>query len=252
MSTRQGISPGACIFTSIAKPLTLSVVAIALVLAGCVHSSVIPLSQDTVQITAAAAPVCGITGAQNYASRLAAVETLRHGYDRYVIVGGQYQNDVHVMGYTPVVAQTNGSATVYSFGNTANVNGSSTTTYSGGTPIVGGSHDQALVVKMFKEAKAAKLFGSQTCCFGKERAPARAAGAQGRLFRSRYRGGPRRKVYVANQPEAVHGRLLARQIFSAPPYTGKVAHTSRAIRPSPSPPNANCTFHGPLSGEGAS
>ena len=102
------------------------------------------------------------------------------------------------------------------------------------------------------EAKAAKLFGSQTCCFGKERAPARAAGAEGRLFRSRYRGGPRRKVYVANQPEAVQGRLLARQIFSAPRYTGKVAHTSRAIRPSPSPANANFTFHGPLSGEGAS
>jgi hypothetical protein len=121
-------------FTSIAKPMRLSVSA---------------------KITAAAAPVCGITGAQNYASRKATVESLRHGYDRYIILGGQYQNDVRVMGYTPVVAQSNGSATVNSFGNTANVNGSSTTTYSGGAPIVGGSHDQALVVKMFKEGDPA-------------------------------------------------------------------------------------------------
>ena len=86
--------------------------------------------------------------------------------------------------------------------------------------------ERQLFNKPAAEAKAARLFGSQTCCFGKERAPTRAAGAEGRLFRSRYRGGPRRKVYVANQPEAVQGRLLARQIFSAPRYTGKVAHTS--------------------------
>jgi hypothetical protein len=137
-------------FSWIAKRLHPGFLA-ATLLAGCVHSSVIPLSQDTVQITAAASPVCGITGAQIYASRMAAVETLRHGYDRYLIVGGQYQNDVRVVGHTPVVAQTDGSATVNSFGNTATVNGSSTTTYSGGAPIVAGSHDQALVVKMFRD-----------------------------------------------------------------------------------------------------
>lgn len=146
---------GTSIFKSIAKLLRLGLPLIGLAFAACVHSSVIPLSQDTLQLTAAAAPVFGITGAQNYAARLAAVETIRHGYDRYVIVGGQYQNDVHVMGYTPVVAQTDSSATVNGFGNTATVNGNSTTTYSGGAPIVGGSHDQALVVKMFKEGDPA-------------------------------------------------------------------------------------------------
>ena len=88
----------------------------------------------------------------------------------------------------------------------------------------------------------------------KRKSAGESAGAEGRSFRSRYRGGPRRKAYVANQPEAVQGRLLARQIFSAPRYTGKVARyfLDPAIRPSPSPPNANCTFHGPLSGEAAS
>ena len=82
---------GAYMFASITKRLRWSILAIAPALGACVHSSVIPLSQDTLQITAAAAPVCGMTGAQNYAAQLAAVETLRHGYDRYVIVGGGYR-----------------------------------------------------------------------------------------------------------------------------------------------------------------
>jgi hypothetical protein len=58
---------------------------------------------------------------------------------------------VRVVGYTPVVAQTSGTGTVNQFGNTASIDSHSTTTYSGGAPIVGGTHDQALVVKMFKE-----------------------------------------------------------------------------------------------------
>jgi hypothetical protein len=117
------------VFASFTKQLHLNILAITLALGACVHSSVIPLSQDTLQITAAAAPACGITGAQNYAARLAGVETLRHGYDRYAIVGGQYQNDVHVVGYTPVVAQTSSTGTVYSLGNTASINGHSTTVF---------------------------------------------------------------------------------------------------------------------------
>jgi hypothetical protein len=140
-------------FKSIAKFLRLSVPLIGLAFAACVHSSVIPPSQDTLQLTAAAAPVCGITGAQNYAARLAAVETIRHGYDRDVIVGGQYQNDVHVMGYTRVVAQTDSSATVNSFGNTATVNGNATTRIQVAHRL--SAAHTTLVVKMFKEGDPA-------------------------------------------------------------------------------------------------
>ncbi|MGD9925104.1 MAG: hypothetical protein AB7V13_27210 [Pseudorhodoplanes sp.] len=119
---------------------------LSLSLAGCAGASVIPLAQDTIQVTSAAAPICGMTGAQNVASQRAAVETLRRGYDRYMIVGGGYENNVGVVGYTPVTANTTGSATA--FGNTAY--GQATTTYSGGQPIIAGAHNQGLVVKMFK------------------------------------------------------------------------------------------------------
>jgi L-serine deaminase len=117
---------------------------------GCASANVVPLAQDTIQITSAAAPVCGMTGAQNVASQRAAVETIRRGYDKYMIVGGQYQNNVGVVGYTPVTASTTGSATAYGNRNYATAYGHSTTTYSGGQPIIAGSHNQGLVVKMFK------------------------------------------------------------------------------------------------------
>ena len=111
-----------------------------------------PLAQDTIQITSSAAPLCGATGAQNVAVQRAAAETIRWGYDRFVIIGSQYQNNVGVVGYTPVTAQTTGSVTANRFGNQTTAYGNSTTTYSGGQPITGGKHNQDLVVKMFKDA----------------------------------------------------------------------------------------------------
>jgi len=110
----------------------------------------LPITQDTVQITATAAPVCGQTGAQNVALRQAAVETLRRGYDRFVIVGGQYSDNVRVVGHTPVVAHTTGTATATGHGGFVTAHGTSQTTFTGGQPIVGGSHNQGLLVKMFR------------------------------------------------------------------------------------------------------
>lgn len=123
----------------------------ACLLGACAQSSTIPLSLDTIQITSTAAPVCGAVGAQKVALKQAAIETINRGYDKFIIVGGGYQNDVRVIGHTPVVANTTGSATAHRYGNTATAYGQSRTTYSGGAPIVGGTHNQGLVVKMFKD-----------------------------------------------------------------------------------------------------
>ena len=110
-----------------------------------------PMAADVLQITASAAPACGATGAQKVAIRQAAIETIKAGYDSFIVIGGGSENNVHIVGSTPVYAQTNGYATATAYGNTANAYGSSTTTYSGGQPIFGGSHDQTLVIKLFKE-----------------------------------------------------------------------------------------------------
>ena len=97
-------------------------------------------------------PVCGRAGAQNVAARRAAIETINRGYDKFLILGAAAENNVRVVGHTPVQAHTVGTATATGYGNMVTASGQSTTTYTGGNPIVGGSHDQGLVVKMFKDA----------------------------------------------------------------------------------------------------
>ena len=120
----------------------LVVFAAALALCGCAQSSTMPLSADTFQLLASAAPVCGTAGAQRVAVRRAAIETINRGFDKFVILNAAAANNVRVVGQTPVQAHTTGMV----YGNTL----TATTTYSGGYPIVAGTHDQGLVVKMFK------------------------------------------------------------------------------------------------------
>ena len=134
---------------------TIAALSVCIGLSACAKSSVIPLSADTFQITAGAAPICGQVGAQQVAATQAAAETVRRGYDRFVVTNGAYQNDVHVVAYTPIVANTSSSATGTIYGNSIDIDGRSCTTVSGGDPIVMGTHNQSLVVKMFKASDPA-------------------------------------------------------------------------------------------------
>lgn len=119
-------------------------VALAL-LAGCASTSAVPVAKDAVLISTSAAPSCGRLGAQKVALAEAAVETIRRGYERFIIVGAHASSDVRVVGHTPVFASTSFSANT--FGGTTF--GTGTTTFSGGQPIVGGSHDQEFLIRMF-------------------------------------------------------------------------------------------------------
>lgn len=120
--------------------------AAALTLAGCVSTDVTPVAQNIVIISTSAAPVCGGRGAREIAFRQAAAETIRRGYDLFIIVDSASANNVGVVGYTPTTYSTNFNATGY--GNS--VYGNATTTAYGGSPIIGGSHDQSLAIVMFR------------------------------------------------------------------------------------------------------
>jgi hypothetical protein len=124
-------------------------------LSACAYSSSLDVASDTIQVTTEAAPVCGQAGAQKVAAQRAAIETLKRGYDRYIILDGAYQNNVGVIGTTPVVANTYGTGVVNAYGNSATYNGQSTTYVTGGQPIIGGHHVQSFMVKMFKESDPA-------------------------------------------------------------------------------------------------
>lgn len=117
-----------------------SILSIALI-AGCASGSAVRTSQNTALIQATAAPSCGSAGASQVAEQQAAIETLRAGYDRYVITGGAAQNNVQVL-RLPQTSTTNG--------NFSNNSWTANTTYSTQT-VVSGSHDQSFSIVMYRD-----------------------------------------------------------------------------------------------------
>lgn len=120
-------------------------------LAACATSNVTPLANDVVMISTSAAPACGRQGAQRVALREAAAETLRRGYDTFVVVGAESASHLRVVGRSPVTSNTafDGSIDSDSFGST--FSGTARTTYSGGAPIIGGTFEQDFAIRMFRQ-----------------------------------------------------------------------------------------------------
>ena len=79
-------------------------VAMVITLSGCASSSTTPIAQDTFKVEANTAPICGAAGAQKIALQQAAVETIRRGYDRFVVVDDKqnaYRMYTNIAGFTP-------------------------------------------------------------------------------------------------------------------------------------------------------
>ena len=117
-------------------------------LAGCAATEVTRTSASTMIVDVSAAPACGGTGASRVAQNMVAVETIRAGYDRFIIMSGASANNVKI---TQLPGQYNTSGTLNTYGNYGTYN--STTTYTPGPTIVSGSHDKSLSVKMFREGE---------------------------------------------------------------------------------------------------
>lgn len=128
-----------------------SVVALAsmLLLGACVSTSSTQVSRNEFLISTSAAPVCGGTGAQKVAAKMAAVEVLRNGFERYRIVGAQSQNNVGSYTTGPTYANTFGNYNVA--GNS--VYGSSNTYYGGQQTVIYGSHDTTIGVVGFNRGE---------------------------------------------------------------------------------------------------
>ena len=115
--------------------------------ASCAETSVTPISQNQFLLSTSAPPHCGRTGASDVASKMAAVETIRRGYPRFVVLGASSANNVSMVTTGPTYANTYSN---YSgFGNS--ITGTSRTTYGGSYVIPTGSHDADLRVLMLKQ-----------------------------------------------------------------------------------------------------
>jgi hypothetical protein len=127
------------------KTRVFGVVVLASVLASCAGAQVTRTSANSMLVDAGAAPACGPAGAAKVAAKAAAIETIKAGYDRYIITSGSAQNNVAVT-QLPGSYQTSGVATYNRGFGTYNA----TTTYVPGPTLVSGSHDRSLGVIMFK------------------------------------------------------------------------------------------------------
>lgn len=123
--------------------MKIAIVALPLALIGCARTTAIHTSADTITVQTSAAPICGATGAAKVAQRQAAIETIKAGYDRYIIIGAEAANNVTIT-QTPGTFQTSGNVTGFGTYNQQ-------TTYVPGPMIAHGTHDQAFGVKMFKD-----------------------------------------------------------------------------------------------------
>ena len=122
-------------------------VGMSLAFVGCASTSVTPIAQNQFLLSTSAAPACGRSGAAKVAAKMAAVETLRRGYPRFVILGGSSESNVQAVSTGPTYAYTTGTVTGY--GNTAY--GNSTTQFGGNQTIFVGSNDADLRVLMLKK-----------------------------------------------------------------------------------------------------
>lgn len=126
---------------------------VAVVMAGlvsaCVSAGTTRVSKNSIIVDAGAAPICGSAGAAKAAERMAAIETIRAGYERYVIVGSQAENNVSV---SRGPGSFNTTGTMWTNGNYGTY--ASSTTYTPGPTIVSGSHDRSLGVVMLNRGDA--------------------------------------------------------------------------------------------------
>tara|TARA_R110002074_G_C12281009_1_gene643138 strand:+ start:196 stop:657 length:462 start_codon:yes stop_codon:yes gene_type:complete len=118
-------------------------------LLACTSTSVIPVSQNQFILSTSAAPACGSTGAAKVATQMAAVETLKSGRERFIIVGANAGDNIRVVQTAPTGAFTN--STYSASGST--IYGQSNTTFTGGGPMVLGRYDQQLSVQTFNRGE---------------------------------------------------------------------------------------------------
>lgn len=123
----------------------LSTVVLLITVSSCAQTSITPTAKNRAIIITSAAPACGRSGAAEVASKMAAVATIRQGFDRYKIADAASQDNTRVVQTLPTYSTTTSSAQVY--GN--NIYGNSTTSYGGGGTFLTGRQEAALEVVMY-------------------------------------------------------------------------------------------------------
>ena len=127
----------------------LKIASVALLLTACAESTTIDLAKNQFILQTSAEAACGRIATTKVANKMAAVETLRRGYDRFVILGAASANNTQTVVTGPTYATTYANATAY--GNHAY--GTANTYYGGQSVLFTGTHDQDLNVLMLRKGE---------------------------------------------------------------------------------------------------
>ena len=103
------------------------------VLTGCARTSTVPVGEDTIEVTVHVGTICDEGDAARLAQRHAAVETIRRGFDDYIVIGSVGGD--HTAGEEPATART----TLYG--------SSGRTLFSEYAPLL--AHHRMLTIRMF-------------------------------------------------------------------------------------------------------
>ena len=120
--------------------------AAAMGLAACGKTDTVTLSSNTSKIAATGSVFCGDKGITQFAIRRAAVETLRRGFDNFVLLDTRHARKKEFIGYS--------SGTVEVVKNPL-TGGYDTIETPGGGPMYVNLLDHQVVVRMFRAAEAA-------------------------------------------------------------------------------------------------
>lgn len=80
--------------TSIRCALRVLLVVLVGVMAGCARTSTLPLAANRIEVTVRVAPVCSRTDADRLALQQAAVETIKRGFEDFIVIntdGGDHR-----------------------------------------------------------------------------------------------------------------------------------------------------------------
>ena len=123
----------------------IAVVALAAMIGitACARTEIIPTAKNQAVISTSAAPVCGTEGALRVANQMAAVATLRQGYERFFLSGVGTDSNVQVYQVPGSTSYTTGTVNIV--GNSAY---GSFQTYTPPTTVVSGRNYAEMQVYM--------------------------------------------------------------------------------------------------------
>ncbi len=123
---------------SIPRVLRAMLLALPIVLAGCARTNTAPVDENTIEITVHVPAICGARDAERLALRHAAVETIRRGFDDYIVIGTVGGD--HAIHTGPATARTMLDG------------GRERTLFSDEAPLLG--HHRLLAVRMFRTGES--------------------------------------------------------------------------------------------------